>query len=130
MSATITSNAGRTRTVKNLGWLLRNWQSVESFAVTLPADGRPGADWECGILANLKERSGDRAYFSDFASLSVLFRWLNRPVFRGHHLSFRLPDSSAEWVIGSPEYVHAMNTDGDPARYREHIATLKAGPRN
>lgn len=124
MSATITSNAGKTRTVKNLGWLLRNWQSVESFAVVPPSsDG-----WEVGLHANLKERTGDRAYFSDWASLSVLFRWLNRPVFRGLRLSFRLPDSTAEWVIGSPEYVKAMKLDGRPSDYAPHIAAIKAGP--
>jgi hypothetical protein len=73
---TVVGPAGRTQHVKNLGWLLRHWREVEGFHVTEWYD--PSA--QAFLVANLE---GDRQFTTTFASKSVLWAWLNRPVFEG-----------------------------------------------
>jgi hypothetical protein len=65
---------GEVKKVKNLGWLLRNWQLVESLDVIEVSD-RSG--W---LVAQLNESD---AYSTQFADITVLNNWINRPVFRG-----------------------------------------------
>jgi len=81
--AYITNNDGDTlRTVKNLGWLLRNWQRVERF--TVQPVGEPTGLWQAHLTAHLRD---GREYHTDFASAEQLADWLNRPVFRGLYVN-------------------------------------------
>lgn len=65
---------------KDLGWLLRNWQKVSSLQFNYFPQVMDGE-----LVASLKQGG---LWASDFASLSVCWHWLDRPVFRG--LLFRL----------------------------------------
>jgi hypothetical protein len=64
--------------VKNLGWLLRHWKEVTHFTVSSPLSRR--AVYDCYLYAHLTD---NRCYESDFASTSLLWRWLQRPIFLG-----------------------------------------------
>jgi hypothetical protein len=61
----------KTKTIKNLGWLLRHANEVNYFQVLVPNE------------AVLKAVSDDWTYETNFASLFVLHKWLDRPLFRG-----------------------------------------------
>ena len=76
--------------VKNLGWLLRHWKDVKNFDVTLTK----------GEIT-LTAFSDDWFYTTDYASLSVLHNWLNRPVFVGLPINWLSADRVK---IGSLEY--------------------------
>lgn len=67
---------GRMKTVKNLGWLLKNAAQVERFIVL---EG-PGFPNEAYLVAQLRD---GRRYETPFASKEVLRDWLHRPSFRG-----------------------------------------------
>jgi hypothetical protein len=71
----------RGRRVKNLGWLLRNWKSVERFVIKAP--DRKGADIGLGEARLVARLHDGETYETSFASSEVLFNWLNRPVFKG-----------------------------------------------
>jgi hypothetical protein len=73
---------GRKRTVKNLGWLLRNWKQVESFVITSRTERplRINVDPSCHMEAKL--RAGV-SYHTDWGSRDVLATWIVRPVFVG-----------------------------------------------
>lgn len=74
MDASVVDADGNRRTVKNLGWLLRNWRRIESFIV----DESPDAGTKlCAYL-----RHGG-CYQVTFADAIVLWRFLHRPVFYG-----------------------------------------------
>lgn len=74
--ACIINTDGSVKTVKNLGWLLKNWQIVESFEVF----GAESLRWqECVLVAHLKD---GRKYSTNWASRMVCRDWLTRPVFR------------------------------------------------
>jgi hypothetical protein len=86
---------GKEKPVKNLGWLLRHWKEIEYFEVgnvilsdntTSHALRAVGTNW---------------IYETDYASLSVLHSWLNRPTFKGLIVNW-LFDTKVE--IGSNEY--------------------------
>lgn len=62
------------RKVKNLGWLLRNWQKVSAFSVV--AHTSNGLDAK--LTAHLRDGGG---YETEFQSRAVLWRFLKRPVF-------------------------------------------------
>lgn len=81
MSATILPvlPGGKERKVKNLGWLLRHWKSVGSFDVTLPVDSVRGVT----LTAHLHGHDKGYIFVVDFADRSVLWNFLNRPVFAG-----------------------------------------------
>lgn len=64
---------GTTKSVKNLGWLLRHWKEVSSIKLIK-------LDREATLIAHL---SGDDIFSSDFASFEVAKGFLDRPVFRG-----------------------------------------------
>lgn len=89
--------------VKNLGWVLRNWELVKEVEIAPSLD-----PWGCVFRAILKD---GRTYISDFASLAVCVRWLDRPVFRGLHIKIGyFPDakpyamSGHGAIIGSEGY--------------------------
>lgn len=103
--------------VKNLGWLLRNWKTVELIEVLhpwvvrirptgaysslspipwhdIPDDAR-NEPFDCWLVARMRDGS---TYVSSFADSSLLLNWLDRPVFRGLPLSwFDLPTKVGEW---------------------------------
>ncbi len=83
--ATITLGNGTVRGVKNLGWLLRRWREVQSFAVT-PAD--PVTENECILVARMHSNSNVKEYRIAFGSADVLWLWLQRSIFYGLPLSW------------------------------------------
>lgn len=108
MGSKIISAAGKIKSVKNLGWLLRNWQDVESFTFFWNPQNPRMVDGE--LAANLK--SGGQ-YQTDFASLSVCFRWLDRPVFQGISLTIRNIKMKTwkNFCIGDEKYKTIKNLD-------------------
>jgi len=102
MSATVSKPGEKPRTVKNLGWLLRNWQGVRSFQLDLTPDSRD----DLRLVAHL--RDGGR-YETDFASLTVCWRWLSRPVFQSVAATVTAPGGACRaFTIHSPEWVAQM----------------------
>jgi hypothetical protein len=87
--------------VKDLGWLLRHWQKVESFGFNYSPDSRNMCDGE--LVARLR---GGTVYMTGFASLSVCWNWLDRPIFRS--LKFKLVfnnfQSEKFFTIGDAEW--------------------------
>jgi hypothetical protein len=80
--------------VKNLGWLLRHWKDVKNFDVCLSGNSFPSE-------YTLTAFSDDWFFITDYASLSVLHSWLNRPVFVGLPINWL---SANQVKIGSLEY--------------------------
>ncbi len=78
--------------VKNLGWLLRHWREVKSFDVCPSGN----SSYEAHVTAF----SDDWFYTTDYASLRVLHKWLNRRVFVGLPINWM----SVQVKIGSLEY--------------------------
>jgi hypothetical protein len=72
-------NDGRRKSVKNLGWLLRNWSRVASFGVTRPY----GLKFERTLFATMKHGDVVTTYEADFMDDRVLANFLRRPVFVG-----------------------------------------------
>lgn len=79
MSGYIHYADGTVKPVKNLGWLLRNWQLVERIEVHQPDCAR-FEDWDVLMVAYLKD---GRRYSTTWASGTVCRNWLHRPVFEG-----------------------------------------------
>jgi hypothetical protein len=80
MHYSIVNRNGRVTRVKNLGWLLRNWQDVTSLEVREATPDYQSRMIECVLSANL--RCGGY-YETSFSSSYVLSHWINRPVFKG-----------------------------------------------
>lgn len=80
MSLIITSDL-KTREVKNLGWLIRNWKKVEGFAVRTSGEF-PN---EAYMAAYCRDGS---VYLTTWASDAIMKDWLHRPVFRGVRLDW------------------------------------------
>lgn len=82
ISPSIVRKADRvtTKQVKNLGWLLRNWQMVTRFDA-IPS---PNPTDDIYLIAHL---SDGRTYETGFASKTVMVNFLNRPIFAGLELS-------------------------------------------
>ena len=87
---------GRLRGVKNLGWLLANWRTVERFTVTggphvecaLDLDmGRACGCWGKGYLLTAHLRDGG-AFRTEFASSDTIRHFLHRPKFIGVPVDF------------------------------------------
>jgi hypothetical protein len=78
--ATIVQTDGTSRTVKNLGWLLRHWAEVQQFELRSNRDGT-------GRMVAYLTR--DRRYETDWASCTLAARWIHRPVFAGVPVQFR-----------------------------------------
>ena len=70
---------GKEKAVKNLGWLLRNWKSVERFEIKPPPAGTVFTH-EALMIAHC--RDGVR-YETLWGSKTVLLDWIHRPIFRG-----------------------------------------------
>ena len=99
--ATIFYPNGATKQVKNLGWLLRNWQQVHKIWFELNSDDSKND----GKLIVLLHNGGK--YETDFASLTVCFNWLNRPVFKRQNFTIYKKGSVgtvSEWVVGDEKY--------------------------
>lgn len=65
---------GRTKQVKNLGWLLKHWRDVDHFETEMLPSG------EVLMVAYLRDGG---TYQTNWASPNVMRQWLHRPVFRG-----------------------------------------------
>lgn len=83
-TSTVTTN-GKTKAVKNLGWLLRNWMQIESLewrsysaSFERPASVHPITD---GVFS-AKMRDG-RLYSTPYASFKVWQKFVKRPTFYG-----------------------------------------------
>ena len=111
--------------VHNLGWLLRNWRSVAHLGFNLPPSG---ASWPPGGELIARCRDGT-VYITDFASLSVCWRWLNRPVFRGLHFTLAQPATGtrSNWVIGSANWraLQRLSDHGSAEKLREFETQLR-----
>lgn len=120
MSATVAKFGQKPFTVRNLGWLLRNWQKVTAFHF----DYQPSDSWDGRLIAVLKCGG---TYVTQYASLTVCFRWLNRPVFKGLPLTIHHKGkASGMWTIGNAQYVATMKQDGGATveSYRAYLAKL------
>lgn len=98
--ATVFYPNGVTKSVKNLGWLLRNWQQVHK--IWFEVDSNNQNDGNLNVLL----RNGG-IYSTEFASLTVCFNWLNRPVFKGRNFTIYKKGnlgSVSEWIIGDEKY--------------------------
>ena len=120
MSATVARHGQKPFEVKNLGWLLSNWQEVTAFHF----DYRPEGMNDGRLIAVLKCGG---TYATQYASLTVCFRWLNRPVFKGLPLTIRQGDkASGMWTIGDAKYAATMKQDrGETVEsYKAYLAKL------
>ncbi len=120
MKTFIVSPGCEPRAVKNLGWLLRNWRRVVSFRF----DYRPkGAASDGQLIAVLKDGG---YYQTDFASLSVAFDFLCRPIFQGLTLLVsRSIGHEKLHVIGDESYRAILKRRNLPAPagyYRDQAA--------
>lgn len=87
--AQILNADGRVKTVKNLGWLLRNWQNIARLEWVDWAGGK-GLTTNHQNTYRLRYGGVFRAYMRDgrtfataYASFDVWKGFINRPVFRG-----------------------------------------------
>lgn len=96
--ATVTLPNGRVRKVKNLGWLLRNWKSVQHIGLYKPASIPLGPTDGSGFMMALM-RDGS-TYTSQWASLSLAYEWINRPVFRGLWMQLHANGTIYSQIIG------------------------------
>lgn len=125
---------GRVKRVKNLGWLLRNWKRVDrtlGFKLTGTSDGG------CRLVARLRldypvlPNAEPHSYVTDFASLTVCWSWLDRPVFGGISCQVRpsVVSRTVDMVIGGANWEYwniefkRANTAG---RLRETMARFAA----
>ncbi len=99
MKSYIENRDGKKREVRNLGWLIRNWRAVESFRFEMNKETS-----RCDGLLIAHLRDGGK-YVSEYASLSVCFNWLKRPIFQGQTLTIVSAQGRATtWVIGNARY--------------------------
>ncbi len=93
---------GKTKRVKNLGWLVRHWKGVESFTVWRRNAKLPNS--EAYLLAHMRDGS---MFESDFASFDVMLgHFLDRPIFQGASINVLDEDRGvdANTTIGSLAY--------------------------
>lgn len=76
--------SAQVRKVKNLGWLLRNWQVVLWLKVSPVPEGS-SQNYDCVLEATI---AGGRCFACTWASKDVLWTWLQRPVFFGVQLDW------------------------------------------
>ncbi len=74
--------------VKNLGWMLRNWQDIRSIAIT-PHPPIAGGGLQPDAVLTAIMRDG-RKYETGFSDAGILERFLDRPVFRGLPIIWRI----------------------------------------
>jgi hypothetical protein len=96
--ATRTLSGTKLKPVKNLGWLLRHWQEVNQLGFNYGPDSNDGT-----LVAKMK--NGD-AYFCDYASLMVCWRFLDRPVFRGIAFTLCFADftRNSQFIVGDDKW--------------------------
>lgn len=113
MPQVITFHAGTVQAcpVRNLGWLLKHWQAVESFTILHDRHSGP-MNWsgyqyrvEGWLIAHLRDDAG--CYVCRWADLAHCANWLDRPVFQS--LSVREVDSRCHshgttWTIGERKH--------------------------
>ena len=83
--STIYRTNEKPKAVKNLGWVLRNWKQVEYLGFNYAPNDKRMIDGE--FVAKLKDGT---TYISEYASLSVFWNWVRRPIFDGVKLAVRL----------------------------------------
>jgi hypothetical protein len=108
------------RRVKNLGWLLRNWQLVESFKLDI-LRGIP----ELMLTAWLND---GRMYQTEFGSLTLCWRWLDRPVFRKVNAWVNIGKRNRIFTIGDQEWRlvgRAFDSVSSATEYRKTIKEFK-----
>lgn len=124
MSNAIVSRPGRLpRQIKNLGWIIRHAHEVESLGF-----GYAPAAYGDGVF--VAQLTGGGCYTCHFASLTVFFRWLDRPSFSGLPLTITHagPDKrtvSSSWIVGDARYRLAM--DNCLVSHEARIACLLSG---
>ena len=105
--------------IKNLGWLLKNWQKVERLGFLC----HPFNNSE--FSARLKDGG---VYLTDFADFSIAFNFVNRPVFAG--LEFRIREYEKDlngkfysFIIGSEKYkqINKINNSGRRKEFLELV---------
>lgn len=82
MSTVIAPN-GKPKAVKNLGWILNHWKEVDYLGFNFSPQGMNDGEF----IAKLRDGS---VYLSQYASLSVFWNWVKRPVFIGVKLKVRV----------------------------------------
>ncbi len=98
--------------VKNLGWLLRNWQGVEwlGFNYVGQVKGCPLRD-DGELVAKMRDGS---TYITSYASIEVCWNFVNRPVFKGLKFNVVLMAKNGEnrqHIIGSDEFNRVNKMD-------------------
>lgn len=86
---------GKSKTVKNLGWLLAHSSEAESFQVATGLVGRFGKGE--GLL---NAKCGDKKFSTSWASDKRMLIWLDRPVFQGLPIEV----DGHNYIIGSDDY--------------------------
>ena len=104
---------GRIKPIKNLGWLLRNWQAIEAIEITVYK--RPsGALGECALQAFTDD---GRMYVTDWTSYALCLEWLDRSIFRQRQVIIHTPTGSEyRGAIGDPGYRAELAAVQHPSR--------------
>ena len=89
------THTSTTKKVKNLGWLLRHWKDVISFRLVL------GQSSDLHLCAHLR---GGVCYHTDYACLTVCWRWLDRPVFKDAKVVVIDVNKAGEFTIGDTKW--------------------------
>lgn len=90
-------STGKTKQVKNLGWLLRHATEVDYFTIYPLKCGKPDAMAliaQCGVLR----------YETDYQSLKVMFDFLARPAFFGKRVDIHIENHTWTGAIGDMQY--------------------------
>ena len=104
---TVERPGGSKKEVKNLGWLLANWKLVSRITVKKHSPTFPHTD---ALL--VVDMDDGRIFTCDFASSSLLLRFLHRPVFIGmtiHWFGQSLlldRDTDVQWIVPVPDSNH------------------------
>lgn len=95
--------------VKNLGWLLRHWRDVQSLGFNYRW-GSKGTGGDGELVARLRDGG---TYITDYASLSVAWNFLLRPVFIGlpFELSLETGNRRKAYTIGDAEWKWINNLE-------------------
>jgi hypothetical protein len=108
------------RVVKNLGWILRHWAQVEWLGFNYAPDNKHMIDGE--FVAKLRDGT---TYISEYASISVFWNWVRRPVFDGVKLRVVCDYDGIvrEFTVGDEEFRRINRLP-----YAEQIAAITGKP--
>lgn len=97
----IDNNTEIEKPIKNLGWLLKNWYTVEALEVTREIDSiNPPND--CTLKAYCLN---GKVYICDFASYPICIEFLDRPVFKGKSVKIIQQNGEQKtFIVGDAEY--------------------------